>query len=69
LNPHIGILSLVNQRRKTPMTRNEINGLVEQYLSQNKVKVIPQSYLKKHTIPTFGQRQKVRGGMCGPLLG
>lgn len=51
------------------MTHNEINGLVEQYLSQNTVKLIPQSYLKKHTIPTFGQRQKVRGGMCGPLLG
>lgn len=51
------------------MIQNEINGLVEQYLSQNKVKLIPQSYLKKHNIPTFGQRQKVRGGMCGPLLG
>jgi len=50
------------------MTQNEINGLVEQYLSQNKVKLIPQSYLKKHNIPTFGQRQKVRGGMCGPIL-
>jgi len=45
------------------MTQNEINSLVEQYLSQNKVKVIRQSSLKKHNIPTFGQQHKVRGGM------
>lgn len=51
------------------MNKNEINSLVEQYLSQNEVKVIRQSTLKKHNIPTFGQQHKVRGGMSGPLLG